>query len=250
MPSSQLFSKSIRAVLICFALLSCKTKSERKAIELISKSIESHGGSEGWANFESLTFLKETTLYRADSSIENQVQQKIEVRFIPRWEVKMSWQKDSILHRSVFDGNKTSYWLGENEIQNVDFLKSKKRDLDAAAYVMTKPFDLLAGEKKLEYLGLKQLPDGKEYESVQVIDRVPGQQPVDVWIYYFDPNDSRLMAYSVKTADHTSLVFNHGLDYFYGLLLPQRRESYRLLENGKIDYLRAEYKFYEYHINR
>lgn len=250
MPSTQLFSNSIRTLLICVALLSCKPNTERMAINLISKSMEAHGGWEAWENAESLIFLKDTKLYYADSSLENHIVQEIEIRFKPHWEIRMSWEKDSIPHKALFDGKRTRYWLGESEIQNQDFLKSKRRDLDAAAYVMTKPFDLLAGEKHLEYLGLKLLPDGKEYESVQVIDGLPATANLDVWVYYFDPSDSRLMAYSVKTFDHTSLVVNEELDFFDGFLLPRGRKSYRLNEDGKIEYLRAEYEFSNYRVNR
>lgn len=248
MSSSHLFSKSIRILLICFALLSCKPTSERTAINLISKSIEAHGGSVRWENVESLTFAKETRLYQADSSLENELFQEIEIRFQPNWEIRMSWEKDSIRHKALFDGKRTRYWLGENEIQNADFLKSKKRDLDAAGYVMTKPFDLLEGEKQLEYLGLKRLPDGKEYESVQVIDGLPETGNLDVWVYYFDPSDSRLMAYSVKTSDHTSLVMNGDFEFFEGLLFPKSRISYRLQENGQIEYLRAEYRYADFNV--
>jgi hypothetical protein len=248
MSSSQLFSKSIRTLLICFALISCKPSSERKAINLISKSIEAHGGSARWENVESLTFAKETRLYQADSSLENELFQEIEIRFQPNWEIRMSWEKDSIRHKALFDGKRTRYWLGENEIQNEDFLKSKKRDLDAAAYVMTKPFDLLEGEKRLTYLGLKSLPDGKDYESVQVIDGLPDKANVDVWEYYFDPGDHRLMAYSVRMADHTSLVVNADFDFSSGIPFPQSRTSYRLKENGQIEYLRAEYSYSDFDV--
>lgn len=247
---SKSFSKSIRTLLICFALLSCKPTSERKAINLISKSIEAHGGSERWENVESITFLKETKLFHADSSLENELFQEIEIRFKPNWEIRMSWEKDSIPHKALFDGKRTRYWLGENEIQNEDFLKSKKRDLDAAGYVITKPFDLLTGDKQIEYKGLVLLPDGKEYESVRVVDGPHSSSNADIWVYYFNPSDSRLTAYSVKTSGHTSLVFNDGWDVFGGLILPLRRKSYRLLESGEIEYLRAEYEFSEYHINR
>ena len=246
---SQLFSKSIPSLLICIALISCKPSAERKAIELISKSIDAHGGYEEWKAMESMTFLKETRLYQADSSLESELFQEIEIRFQPHLEIRMNWEKDSMRHTALFDGKRTRYWLGENEIQNEDFLKSKRRDLDAAAYVMTKPFDLLEGEKQLKYLGTRRLPDGKNYESVQVIDGVPGQQPVDVWIYYFDPNDSRLMAYSVETADHVSLVINDNLETIEGFLFPRERTSYRLLENGQIEYLRADYRYSDFSVN-
>ncbi|MCF1751677.1 hypothetical protein [Mariniradius sediminis] len=250
MSSSQLFSKSIPSLLICIALISCKPSAERKAIELISKSIDAHGGYKEWKAMESMTFLKETRLYHADSSLENELFQEIEIRFQPHLEIRMNWEKDSMRHTALFDGKRTRYWLGENEIQNEDFLKSKKRDLDAAAYVMTKPFDLLTGDKQIEYKGLVLLPDGKEYESVRVVDGPHSSSNADIWVYYFNPSDSRLTAYSVKTLDHTSLVFNDGWDVFGGLILPLRRKSYRLLESGEIEYLRAEYEFSEYHINR
>ena len=248
MPFSRLFSKSIPTLLICIALISCKSGTERKAIDLISKSIDAHGGNEQWKAMESMTFLKETRLYKADSSLESELVQEIEIRFQPHWEIRMSWEKDGMRHTALFDGKSTRYLLGENEIQNEDFLKSKKRDLDAAGYVMTKPFDLLEGEKQLMYLGLKSLPDGKDYESVQVIDGVPVKANVDVWEYYFDPGDHRLMAYSVKTSDHKSLVLNADFDFSSGILFPQSRTSYRLKENGQIEYLRAEYSYSDFDV--
>lgn len=246
MHSHHLFSKSIHTLLICFALISCKPVSERKAIALVSKSIEAHGGSEAWENVESLSFLKETRLYHADSSLENELFQEIEIRFRPHMEIQMGWEKDSIRHKALFDGKRTMYWLGENHIQNADFLKSKKRDLDAAAYVITKPFDLLKGEKHLEYIGLKWLPDGKIYESIQVIDGVSENGKLDVWVYYLDPESYRLVAYAVKTSDHTSLVMNEDFELFAGLLFPQSRTSYRLRHNGEVEYLRAEYRYKDY----
>jgi hypothetical protein len=243
-----MFPKSLQILIVFVVAVSCKPSAEQKALDLIDKSIEAHGGKHIWVELESISFVKETKLFRPDSSLENHLVQEIEIRFRPNWEVKMSWQKDSILHRSVFDGKRTRYWLGENEIQNTDFLQSKKRDLDAAAYVMTKPFDLVTGKKRLTYLGLSRLPDGKEYESLEVVDGTTDSGNADVWVYFFDPKESRLEAYSVKTSDHTSLVFNEGMDFFGGVLFPQARKSYRLLENGQVEFLRAEYTFSRFQV--
>ena len=116
---------------------------------------------------------KESWLYTEDGQIENHSLQQIEFRIKPYFEAKMSWENESIMHKVIFDGLRTQYLMGENEIKNEGFLLSKKKDIDAAYYVMTKPFDLLDDGKHLSYMGLTQLPDGAKVETVQVIDGDP-----------------------------------------------------------------------------
>jgi hypothetical protein len=136
--------------------------------------------------------------------------------------------------------------MGENEIQNEGFLSSKKKDIDAAYYVMTKPFDLLDVGKNLTYLGLSQLPDGREVETVQVIDGDPNDSQTDIWWYYFDPKTSLIVAYKAKASDHFSLVYNLEWDNSTGILFPSKRESYRVDSFGNHLYLHAEYAYRNY----
>ena len=228
-------------------LFSCKPTSENRSRQIIKKAINAHDRLSKWEKLESFSFHKETFLFLEDGALESQMVQRIEIRFKPVYEIKMAWEKDSISHLAHFDGAKTRYWLGENEIMNQDFLSAKKRDLDAAAYVMTKPFDLLDGESALEYLGLYPLSDVSPYETVQVVDGFSAEGvQVDVWKYYFDPETSLVKAYSVRSADHESLVINEDLEEVDGILFPKNRESYRMYSDGRIHFKRAEYTYSGY----
>jgi hypothetical protein len=229
------------AILLFFT--SCK---EDKAIRIINNAIDAHGGIELWQNIQSLSVQKETWLFFENGVVENHLIQKIEFKHKPFFEGKITWEKDSILHQVVFDGLKTRYWMGQNEIQNTGFLLSKKNDFDAAYYVMTKPFDLLKEGKNLEYLGIINLQDGREVEAIQVIDGNPDNPEVDIWWYYFDVKSFLIIGYKVKTQDHYSMVYNKEWDRSSGILFPKRRESYRVDSLGNHLYLRAKYEFREY----
>lgn len=199
-----------------------------------------------WDQLQAFTMEKESWLYFEDGQIESHSLQQNEFRLKPYFEAKMSWEKDSITHKVIFDGIRTQYTMGENEILNEGFLVSKKKDIDAAYYVMTKPFDLLDASKKLTYLGLTKLPEGGDVETVQVIDGDPDDPKTDIWWYYFDPETFRIVAYKAQTSGHFSLVYNLEWDNSTGILFPAKRESYRVDSLGNHLYLRAEYAYRNY----
>lgn len=230
-------------------LVFCTSCVENRAVSIIKKSIAAHGGEESWNNLESFSLEKETWLYLENGEIENQTVQDIEFRQKPFFEAKMSWVKDSITHKIVFNGTKTKYWMGENQILNEDFLANKKKDIDAAYYVLTKPFDLLDKSKNIKYQGITKLSDGREVETVQVIDGDPKDPKVDIWWYFFDKESFEIIAYKVKTENHFSMVYNLDLDDSSGILFPIRRESYRVDSLGNHLYLRAKYHFKNFAVN-
>jgi hypothetical protein len=233
-------------LLVMPLVLSCSTGRDKEAINLIEKSIEAHGGLKAWDDLQVFSMEKESWLYFEDGEVESHTLQYNEFRLKPYFEAKMSWEKDSISHKLIFDGIRTQYWMGENQIQNEGFLQSKKKDIDAAYYVMTKPFDLLDENKNLTYQGQIKLPDGKEVETVQVIDGNPDDPKTDIWWYYFDPETFRIIAYKVKTSDHFSLVYNGDWANINGILFPANRESYRIDSLGNHQYLRAVYAYGNY----
>lgn len=235
--------------IIIFHLVSC-SKQDRKAVAIIEKSIEHHGGMENWEEIQSIAMVRDVWMFEENGNPESYVRQENEFRLKPYFEAKMSWEKDSIKHRVIFDGLKTQYWMGDNEIQNEGFLQAKKRDIDAAFYVLTKPFDLLDKEKYLSYEGKTELSGGVVVEAVKVIDGDPKDPGTDIWWYYFDPNTFEMVAYQVKTADHFSLVYNIGWDKSSGVFLPARRESYRIDSLGNHLYKRASYGYGLYKVGR
>jgi hypothetical protein len=148
----------LRIICLSIYISSCISSSEQEAIEVIKKSIKAHGGQDQWEGVEIISLQKETQLFLEDGEIESRLKQNLELRRRPFLSCKISWEKDSMIHLLTFDGLKTRYRMGQSEIQNHDFLISKKKELDAAFYVLTKPFDLLDGSKQLEYIGLTKLP--------------------------------------------------------------------------------------------
>jgi hypothetical protein len=231
--------------IVFFLLNSCNTR-DRQAVDLIQKSIEAHGGQEAWNRVQSISMTRDLWLFDENGAVESNFRQENEFRLKPYFEAKMAWEKDSIAHRVHFDGIKTQYWMGANEILNEGFLESKKRDIDAAFYVLTKPFDLLDEGKNLTYEGKTELEGGVMVESVKVVDGNPEDPDTDIWWYYFDPKSFEILAYKVKTSDHYSMVYNQGWDNSSGILLPAKRESYRVDSLGNRLYLRALYAYSDY----
>jgi hypothetical protein len=234
-------------IAILIGLFTCCTPSaEKKAKAIIEKSIIAHGGGETWKSLNSFSLEKESWLFLENGGVETHSVQNLEFRHQPFFEAKITWKKDSLVHKVIFDGDKTRYWMGENEIQNEGFLASKKKDIDAAYYVLTKPFDLFEQTKKLEYQGVHKLEDGREVETVQVIDGDPNDPAVDIWWYYFDKESFQIIGYKVKTSDHFSMVYNLDWDNSTGILFPKKRESFRVDSLGNHLYLRAKYDFRTY----
>jgi hypothetical protein len=243
------FSTLIPYFISILLIFSCSSR-DKQAIAIIEKSIEAHGGMNAWQDVQSIAMVRDIWMFDEAGNSESYIRQKNEFRFKPFFEAKMNWERDSILHRVHFDGVNTRYLMGENEIQNEGFLQSKKRDMDAAFYVLTKPFDLLDESKYIEYIGSEELPGGVSVETVKVIDGDPSDPGTDIWWYYFDPKSFEIMAYKVKTSDHHSLVYNQGWDKTTGLLFPARRESYRVDVEGSHLYQRAIYEYGTYEVTR
>lgn len=235
-----------KLLIVLFFVFSCSSSEDKKAISIIQQSIEAHGGQKAWEDLQKFSFEKETWLYLENGEIETHSVQLQEFRLKPNFEAKMTWEKDSILHKVMFDGLKTQYWMGNNEIQNEGFLQGKKKDLDAAFYVLTKPFDLLDKGKNISYEGITILPDGSAMETVKVIDGDPKDPNIDVWWYYFHPETYRIVAYRAKTVGHYSQVYNVEWDTSTELLFPSSRESYRVDSLGNHLYLRATYSYRDF----
>lgn len=218
-------------------------------MEIIEKSIAAHGGAQRWDALSGFSFEKSSSLYDETGALESQSKVDHTYRYKPFFEGVMSWEKDSIKHEFKFDGLKSSYKMGANEIQNPGFLQSRKLDFEGTHYVLVKPFDLLKSAKKLEYLGRTRLANELEVENIMVVDGDPEDAATDVWWYFFDVQSYQLVGYRVKTSGHFAQVYNKELDLQDGLLLPSKRESYRVDSAGNHLYLRAAYSFDKFELN-
>lgn len=223
---------------------SCTPSPEKEAKAILAKSIAAHGGSAAWNRISALKFRKWTRLLNEDGSVESELDQWHEFRLHPYFEGKITWIKDSITHVSIWDGNKMSYFMGENEVKNESFLAVKKKDFDAAFYAVAQPWKLLDEGTKLSYEGQKTLENDNLVEAIRV-DYGPDS---DIWWYYFDPVSFEMKSNEVQLKDHRSLVYNLNFEEVEGFKLHGKRESWRVNEKSEKLFLRAEYRYSDYQI--
>ncbi|EAZ80133.1 DUF6503 family protein [Algoriphagus machipongonensis] len=226
------------------ALLSCKPEKERKAHEVIKKAIKAHGGQKTWGQLELLNFKKKTTLFTEDGGVESEMMQDIQFRLIPYFEGSVSWENDGLKHLFTFDGATSSYFVGENAVQNQDFLNSKKKDFDALFYVIAQPWKLLEEGALMTYEGQKVIASGVSAEVVKV-DYGPEQ---DLWWYYFDPVTFEMLGNEVQLSDHRSFVENNSMVKENPFLFYGERTSYRVDGKGNKLYVRAKYEYSDFEI--
>jgi hypothetical protein len=231
-------------LVILFAWSACTPSPEEQALDLLDKSIAAHGGKEGWENLKGIKFQKWTRMLDAEGNIESELDQRHEFRFSPRFEGKIFWTKESIPHSMSWDGAVFRYQMGENEVLNPDFLASKKKDFDAAFYTVAQPWKLLDKGGKLSYEGTKKLDMGKEVESIRV-DYGPD---ADTWWYYFDPKSFEMLGNEVQLKDHRSRIYDLSSEQVEKMIFHGTRESWRVDEEGKRLFLRAEYRYSNYEL--
>ena len=176
--------------------------------------------------------------------MESESDQWHEFRFDPYFEGKISWVKDSVAHVAAWDGSRMSYFMGGNEIKNEGFLEGKKKDFDAAFYAVAQPWKLHDEGAALRYEGQKTLENG----NLVAVIRVDYGPDTDQWWYYFDPETFEMVANEVQLKDHRSLVYNLQSEAKAGFKLHGKRESFRVNEEGKKLFLRAEYRYSDYEI--
>lgn len=231
-------------IILFIIAFSCKPKQEREAIDLLGKSIEAHGGEKAFEDLNEIQFRKWTQLLDENGDVESETDQLIQFKLKPQLTGKITWEKDSVSHVIEFDGEKTFYSLGGNSVQNVDFLEAKKKEFDAAYYVVAQPWKLLQDEgAKLSYEGEKEV-FSKTVKSIRV-EYGPDQ---DVWWYYFDPNSNLMAGNEIQLKDHRSQIENLSFSQVLPFIFYGQRESFRIDENGNKLYLRAVYSYSDFQL--
>ena len=98
----------------------------------------------------------------------------------------------------------------------------------------------------LSHEGMDTLEDGQEVEVIKAVynaDKNPHHTQSDVWWYYFDAKDARMVAYFIQHDDHYSYIKNLAYTTVGGFLLPTQRGSYRVDADRKILFTKAEYEY-------
>ena len=185
-----------------------------------------------------------TRLLDESGTVESESEQWVEFRLKPYFEAKLTWTKDSILHVVNFNGSKTSYQMGENTIENEGFLKAKRAEIDAAYFAFAQPWTLLEENTNLSYEGRKTLKGGNSAESI----RMSFMSGLDENWIYIDSVSANVVALEQHTAGKKRLIETISYDESTGLLLAKQQKNYMIDEEGKTQFLEAEYLYSDYQV--
>jgi hypothetical protein len=225
---------------------------EPKVMHILSEAIEVAGGIEPYQNLAKLKFLKTTSLFDSTGTLASLSEEQHRYHFKPEKVLEMIWQDEKGQHQLVLAGDKiTKYRNGKSD---ADFdPEQSKQNLLAAEYVVTLPFRLLDQNMHLQYEGIVSLNDQSEVHVIRAQYQSVDQSDLsmhDVWWHYFNTESFIYEGYKVKHTDHYSLVINVKFQQIDEFLLPVERTSYRVDASGKQLFVRADYKYQDYHLRK
>ena len=124
--------------------------------------------------------------------------------------------------------------------------------VNTSVYVVSMPFKLLDPGADIKYLGQQELSGGRKADVIEVAydaSAYNNHSTSDVWRYYFDPQDAKIIANWVQTGDHFSLIENISYERVGGILFNKERKSFRVDSLGNKLYLRAAYLYHKYQVD-
>jgi len=222
--------------------------SDEKAKEIIEKSIERHGGLDRWEKLERLDYTKNFALFKSDGSQESFTKQKHKYSFMLGEFLIKSESKNKTTQLLKNIGGYSKKVDGLEAEESLDKLK---KSFNTSMYVVSMPFKLLDEGVNLSYEGLETGNDGRETHIIKAVYNTgenKNHSTDDIWWYYFDKEDYKIVANKVITSDHSAIVDNLSFIEKGGILFNGHRKSYRLDSLGNKDYLRAEYFYDNYEV--
>jgi|TARA_Y100000385_G_scaffold74023_1_gene74696 hypothetical protein len=245
----QLFlSKALFCYLVALKilLLGC-SDTAITAEEVVMKSIENHGGLTSWQRVKQLSFVKETTLFFEDGTVENKINQLQSFHLKTNFSGSIKWQENEKNIVISFNDNEISKIINDSLVTSFIELEEARNSFFAAQYVVGQPFTLLGKGTKLILKDNVFIGDIKTY-AVNVI--YPNDTNMsDKWTYFFDSHTFEMVANKVELSNHTSWIDNITYDESSGIKFNAHRKSYRLNSLGEKSYLRAEYFYRNFKIN-
>jgi hypothetical protein len=241
---------------IIFVVLSCGQKPEskqylaeettsKKAGEIVSLSIEKHGGLSTWKNLESISYYKSIILFDSLGVIESKVTQHHYYQLKPELTGTISWLVDGDSLKIEYANNEaTKYVNGLAEI-SPESLNSAKNSFLSSFYVLFQPFKLMDEGTELNYVGVDTLESDVVVNVIQ--PSYTGAKPGDdKWWYYFDIKTNRLLANMVNHSPTYSYIVNLSYDESTEIIFNAHRKSYFVDSLRNVRYLRAEYFYDDY----
>ncbi len=222
---------------------------DQKAREIIRSSIEYAGGMENWKSIKQLTYTKDFSLLLESGELEKEFKQKHDYRWNPEV-IDILSEENGVMIQTRLENGQYTRNVDNEEIQMEQ--ESLAKAVNTSVYVISMPFKFLDPGAVIKYLGEETLND-KKVEVVQISynsDLNENHSTSDVWRYYFDQEDSKIVANWVQTGDHFSRIENITYERVGGILFNKERKSFRVDSLGNKLFLRAHYFYDNYELSK
>ena len=240
------FFKVIFIIAISF-LFSCQ-KTKLTAKQLLSKSIDAHGGLEFWQKVDTLSFTKKTILYNRKGLKEKEITQHQSFyggNFINGNITTIGTDKSSI---SII-GDVYSKRIGDTLISiSNNEMKSITNAFKSAYYVISQPFNLMESGALLSYKKDTILNDEKTFVVDVSYKEDQNTNTPDQWTYFINAKTYLIVAAKVFHSPTVSFIQNINFNKETPFVFNAERESVFLNKDGSIDYLRASYFYSNYKV--
>lgn len=248
-------------ILLCFCMMSCDQETsltnkpdrfghikDEKAAAILKKAIAFAGGLDKWESIKHLNYTKKFDLFLESGAIEKSFEQTHDYQYSPT--------KITIVSKENGEETKTVFQDGiYKRTKNGKAVESTqaalKKAVNTSTYVVSAPFNLLDAGAVISYDGERTMDDGRIVDVLKVVydaERFKNHSSSETWKYYFDKNETKLVANWVKSSDHLNLVENLTFEKANGILFNKHRKSYRIDEEGNKLYFRAEYFYDNYKV--
>lgn len=218
---------------------------QSEASQIVSLSIENHGGLENWQNLKSISFSKATILFDSTGKQESSIVQKHFFSFKPELDGSIEWIEKGDSLKIVFKKGDAVKYI--NNQPDKDSGNTSRNAFMASLYVLFQPFKLMDAGTNLKYVGIDSL-DGRTVNIVKPVYQ-GAKAGDDQWLFYFDKNSNELIANLVNHNGKFSLIKNLAFDYTSSIKLHQHRKSYFVDDQLNVLYLRAEYFYMNYQVD-
>lgn len=247
------------SLILLLAIFSCTTNTQEKidrfahieddkARAIIKASVENAGGIDLWESIKTLKYTKDFSLLEADGSVEKSFSQVHDYSYDPTVIDIKSTENGSLIHTTLTDGKYDRTKDGEKVDVSTEALT---KAVNTSTYVVGMPFKLLDPGAAIKYDGELTFNDAK----VDVIEvsynpaKNKNHSTADVWKYYFDKDDVKIVGNWVDAGDHSNVIENLTFERVGGILWNKKRKSWRLDSLGVKQYVRADYSYDNYEVN-
>ena len=221
---------------------------DEKAREIIKASIEFSGGLDKWQAMQKLKYTKDFALLLESGEVEKSYEQIHDYQMNPLIIDIQSKENGAMIHTRLENGQYSRTKDGE-AIETSDAALAKA--INTSTYVIGIPFKLLDPGPQITYEGEFTTEDGRVLDVLRVAydaAQHANHSTSDVWKYYFDKEDRKVVANWVDAGDHYAFIENLTYARAGGILFNKDRKSYRVDSLGNKLYLRAEYTYDNYEL--